>query len=106
MGRSSGTRSAAFRVIIILCMLFIFVSAFGDEDIQKSFDDDRHSEHEEAAEEVKEPSTLETLKSTFALYTSASSPLSTSSGGSSSYWGKLKASLNQAQAYLFPPNLE
>lgn len=100
--RSSGTRSAAFRVIIILCMLFIFVSAFGDEDIQKSFDDDRHSEHEEAAEEVKEPSTtLETLKSTFALYTSAS-PLSSSS----SYWGKLKASLNRAQAYLFPPNLE
>lgn len=100
MGRSSGTRSAAFRVIIILCMFFIFVSAFGDEDIQKSFDDDdRHTEHEE----VKEPSTtLETLKSTFALYTSASSPLSSSS----SYWGKLKASLNQAQAYFFPPNLE
>lgn len=106
MGRSSGTRSAAFRVIIILCMFFIFVSAFGDEDIQKSFDDDdRHTEHEE----VKEPSTtLETLKSTFALYTSASSPLSTSSSSSSSssYWGKLKASLNQAQAYFFPPNLE
>ncbi|KAK9229814.1 hypothetical protein WN944_022780 [Citrus x changshan-huyou] len=98
--RSSGTRSAAFRVIIILCMLFIFISAFGDEDIQKSFDDDRHNEHEAAAEEVKKPSTLKMLKSTFALYTSAS-PLSTSS----SYWGKLKAFLNQAQAYFFPPNL-
>lgn len=104
--RSSGTISAAFWVIIILCMFFIFVSTFGDEVIQKSFGGDQHNEHQEEeeaeAKEVKKPSTSAMLKRTFSLYTSAS-PLSSSN---SSYRDKLKTFLNQAQAYFFPPNLE
>jgi hypothetical protein len=51
-----------------------------------------------AEKEQKTPSSWDVLKSVFTVYTS--SPIN------AGYFGKLRASLNQAYLYLFPPNID
>ncbi|KAJ4718801.1 Transmembrane protein [Melia azedarach] len=60
---------------------FSFVSSSGDE----------------KREEKKKPSISDMMISTFSVYTT---PINRS------YWGKLKALMNHAQAYFFAPNLD
>ncbi|KAJ4718799.1 hypothetical protein OWV82_010435 [Melia azedarach] len=81
MDKHKRRRRTAFLLIIVICFCFSFVSGYGDE------------QHEEK----KKPSISEMIKCTFSVYTT---PICRS------YWDKLKALMNQAQAYFFPPNLD